>query len=95
MQHFYVINIQNNMKPGLMMYLLMSMMLTSITVQIITAKMDVTMPATMQQDEQQEIHITRRRINEVVDMGILLSNYFTRNIRVILSFLSFHPFLMT
>ena len=83
------------MKPGLMMYLLMCTMLTSVTVQIITAKMDVTMPATMQQDGQQEIHITRRRINEAVDMVFLLSNYFTRNTRVILSFLSVHTFLMT
>ena len=90
-----LLTFRNNMKPGLMMYLLVCMMLTSVTVQIITAKMDVTMPATMQQDEQQEIHVTRRRINEVVDMMILLSNYFTRTTRVILSFLSFHPFLMT
>ena len=98
MQHFlYIVlllTFRNNMKPGLMMHLLMSMMLTSVTVQMITAKMDVIMPATMQQDEQQEIHVTRRRINEVVEMKILLYNYFTRNTRVILSFLSFHLFLM-
>ena len=73
----------------------MSMMLTSVTVQMKSAKMDSIIPAEVKQDEQQEIHVTRRRINEVVDMKILLSIYFIRNTRVILSFLSFHPFLMT
>ena len=57
---------RNNMKPGLMMHLLMALILSGLFVQATSAMMNTTMSETVQQER----HLSRRNIKDVLDMMI-------------------------